>query len=121
VNTLVLPASEVVTEPGLPPLHFLGADLTDDLPLYWLYAGMLLAGTVAVHLLVRSQLGSALTAAGDSPVAAAAAGIDIAALRRTAFATSAVLASLAGSGYASTCSPGWCARPTGGAGSTGTT
>ncbi|MEU8821740.1 branched-chain amino acid ABC transporter permease [Actinoplanes sp. NPDC048796] len=85
---------------GLPPFHFFGARLTDDLPLYWLYAGLLVAGTVAVHLLVRSQLGSALTAAGDSPVAAAAAGIDIAALRRTAFVVSAVLASIAGSGYA---------------------
>ena len=85
---------------GVPPLRLLGVSFTDDLPIYWLYAGLLVAATVAVHLLVRSQLGAALTAAGDSPVAAAAAGIDIAALRRTAFVVSAVLAAVAGSGYA---------------------
>ncbi|MCO8275460.1 branched-chain amino acid ABC transporter permease [Actinoplanes sp. TRM 88003] len=85
---------------GLPPLRILGASLTTDLPFYWLCAGLLLVATVAVHLLLRSPVGSALTAAGDSPIAAAAAGIDISALRRTAFVVSAVLASVAGSGYA---------------------
>jgi branched-chain amino acid transport system permease protein len=85
---------------GLPPFRLFGVSFTGDLSIYWLYAGLLLAGTVAVHLLVRSHLGSALAAAGDSPVAAAAAGIDISALRRSAFVVSAVLASVAGSGYA---------------------
>ncbi|GID32195.1 branched-chain amino acid ABC transporter permease [Paractinoplanes brasiliensis] len=85
---------------GVPPFHIFGVSLTTDLSIYWLYAALLLIATVTVHLLLRSHVGSALTAAGDSPIAAAAAGIDISALRRTAFVVSAVLASVAGSGYA---------------------
>ena len=85
---------------GVPPLSAFGLRFTTDLATFYLYAALLLAGTVAVHLLVRSNLGASLTAAGDSPVAAAAAGIDISALRRTAFVVAAVLASVAGSGYA---------------------
>lgn len=85
---------------GLAPLSVFGLRLTDDLSTFYLYAALLLAATVAVHLLIRSNVGTSLTAAGDSPVAAAAGGIDIAALRRTAFVVAAVLASIAGSGYA---------------------
>lgn len=85
---------------GLPPLSLFGIAFSGDLPTYYLFAGVLLVATFVVQLVVRSNLGKSLTAAGDSPVAAAASGIDIGRLRRTAFAISAVLASVAGSGYA---------------------
>ncbi|GAA0485744.1 branched-chain amino acid ABC transporter permease [Paractinoplanes deccanensis] len=79
---------------GLPPLH------GGDLGTYYLFAGILLAAMIGVDLLIHSRLGKSLTAAGDSPIAAAASGIDIGVLRRTAFVVAAVLASVAGSGYA---------------------
>ncbi|MFF5077344.1 branched-chain amino acid ABC transporter permease [Actinoplanes sp. NPDC000266] len=79
---------------GLPPLP------GGDEGTYYLFAGVLLVAMIGVDLLIRSRLGRSLTAAGDSPVGAAASGIDIGALRRTAFVVAAVLASIAGSGYA---------------------
>ncbi|MEV4350002.1 branched-chain amino acid ABC transporter permease [Actinoplanes sp. NPDC049596] len=85
---------------GVPALSVLGIELSDDLSMYYVFAGMLLVATVAVQVLLRSFWGAALTAAGDSPVAAAASGVDVAGLRRTAFVVAAVLASVAGSGYA---------------------
>lgn len=85
---------------GIPALSAFGFTFDDDLSTYYLFAAVLLVATVTVHFVLRSHFGRSLTAAGDSPIAAAASGIDIKRLRRTAFVISAVLASIAGSGYA---------------------
>jgi branched-chain amino acid transport system permease protein len=82
---------------GITDVPPLGAAFGTDLSMYYLVAGVLLVSVVAVDRLLRSDLGKLLTAAGDSPVATAASGIDIAGLRRTAFTLAAVLAAVAGS------------------------
>ena len=85
---------------GIPPLAPAGRELTDDLSVYYLVAAVLLATIMVVDGLLRSPVGDALTALGDSPVATAASGISVSALRRNAFTLSAALAALAGSLYA---------------------
>lgn len=85
---------------GIAPLAPIGRQLADDLSVYYLVAAVLLVAVVAVDTLLRSPVGDALTALGDSPVATAAAGISVAALRRNSFALSAAPAALAGSLYA---------------------
>jgi branched-chain amino acid transport system permease protein len=85
---------------GIPALSLPGVTFDDDLSTYYLFAAILLAAIAVMHLILRSGFGRSLTAAGDSPIAAAASGINIKGLRRTAFVLSAVTVSLAGSGYA---------------------
>ncbi|MET7751647.1 branched-chain amino acid ABC transporter permease [Micromonospora sp. NPDC005367] len=84
----------------LPPLTLFGHRFTTDLSTYYLVAAVLLLAVVLVDAVLRSSLGRSLTAAGDSPVAAAGSGVDIAGLRRTAFVLAAVLAAVAGGFYA---------------------
>jgi branched-chain amino acid transport system permease protein len=81
----------------VPPLELPGVRFTTDLATYYLVAAVLTVAVITVDALLRSSLGKALTAAGDSPVATASSGIDIAGLRRTAFVLAAVLAAVAGS------------------------
>ncbi|GLY07964.1 branched-chain amino acid ABC transporter permease [Actinoplanes sp. NBRC 101535] len=85
---------------GIPPLEAFGIRLDGDLSVFYAFAGMLVLCVLAVDCLLRSGFGRALTAAGDSPLATAGSGVDIARLRRAAFVLAAVLASIAGSGYA---------------------
>nr|WP_296067075.1 branched-chain amino acid ABC transporter permease [uncultured Actinoplanes sp.] len=85
---------------GIPALSLFGFAFDDDRSTYYLFAGILLVAIAVVHLVLGSAFGRSLTAAGDSPIAAAASGINIKGLRRTAFVISAVTASVAGSGYA---------------------
>ncbi|KAF2775127.1 branched-chain amino acid ABC transporter permease [Streptomyces sp. OM5714] len=82
-----------------PPAPF-GVELDTDLSVYYLVAGVLLVCVLAVDALLRSPVGDALSALGDSPVATEAAGVSAAALRRGALALAAGLASVAGSLYA---------------------
>jgi ABC-type branched-subunit amino acid transport system ATPase component/ABC-type branched-subunit amino acid transport system permease subunit len=86
--------------PGVPALAPFGVELAGDLGYYYLVAGVLFVAVVAVGALVRSRVGRALVAVGDSPAAAASSGIDIAARKRLAFVVSAVLAAAAGGLYA---------------------
>jgi branched-chain amino acid transport system permease protein len=86
--------------PGVPALAPFGVGLAGDLAYYYLAAAVLFVAVVAVGALLRSRVGRSLVAVGDSPAAAAASGIDIAARKRLAFVVSAVLAAAAGSLYA---------------------
>jgi branched-chain amino acid transport system permease protein len=86
--------------PGIPSLAPFGIALDDDVSMYYLVAMILLVAVIVVDSLLRSPVGKALSALGDSPVATAAAGISIAGLRRGAFVLAAVLGALAGSLYA---------------------
>lgn len=85
---------------GIAPLAPFGLPISGDLGVYYLVAFVLLIAVVVVDGLLRSPIGRALTALGDSPVATAAAGVSIASLRRNAFALAAALAALSGSLYA---------------------
>jgi branched-chain amino acid transport system permease protein len=85
---------------GIAPLAPFGEKVSGDLPVYYLVAGVLLVAVIVVDSLLRSPVGDALTALGDSPIATASAGISISGLRRNAFALAAALAALAGSLYA---------------------
>ena len=86
--------------PDVPALAPFGVELAGDLAYYYLAAAVLFVAVVAVGALLRSRVGRSLVAVGDSPAAAAASGIDIAARKRLAFVVSAVLAAAAGSLYA---------------------
>ena len=83
----------------LPPFSLLGYRFTTDLSTYYLVGGVLLLAVILVDTLLRSSFGRSLSAAGDSPVAAAGSGIDIAGLRRSAFVLAALLAATAGGLY----------------------
>jgi branched-chain amino acid transport system permease protein len=85
---------------GIPPLAPFGREISGDLPTYYLVAGVLLVAVVLVDGLLRSPVGQALTALGDSPIATASSGISISRLRRNTFALAATLSALAGSLYA---------------------
>src|SRR5690606_17969990 len=85
---------------GVPSLTLFGVELLGDVNYYYFVAAVLFVGVLVVEGLVKSWLGRSLTAVGDSPFAAAAAGIDIAARRRLAFVVAAVLTAAAGSLYA---------------------
>ncbi|MGA8112413.1 MAG: branched-chain amino acid ABC transporter permease [Actinocatenispora sp.] len=86
--------------PGIPTMAPFGFEISGDLPMYYLVAMVLLVAVIVVDGLLRSPIGKALTALGDSPVATAASGVSIASLRRNAFALAAALAALSGSLYA---------------------
>jgi branched-chain amino acid transport system permease protein len=86
--------------PGIASLAPFGLSIDDDVSMYYLVAMILLVAVIVVDSLLRSPVGKALSALGDSPVATAAAGISIAGLRRGAFVLAAVLGALAGSLYA---------------------
>lgn len=85
---------------GVPSLRLFGVSFEDDVNFYYLAMVVLLLATVVVGLLCRSAFARGLLAVGDSPVAAAAAGIEPAVSKRAMFTLSAVLASVAGSLYA---------------------
>jgi branched-chain amino acid transport system permease protein len=82
---------------GIPPL---APALVTDVRFFYVAAGVLIVAVVAVRELLDARLGRALSAVGDAPVAAAAAGVDVAARKRHAFVLAALLASVAGSLYA---------------------
>lgn len=86
--------------PGIPSLAPFGFTISGDVDMYYLVALVLLIAVIVVDALLRSPVGKALTALGDSPVATAAAGVSIAGLRRNAFTLAAALSALAGSLYA---------------------
>jgi branched-chain amino acid transport system permease protein len=86
--------------PGVPSLTVFGTRIAGDVNFYYLAAGLLLVATVVVGVVCRSAFARTLLAVGDSPVAAAAAGIEPAVAKRAVFTLSAVLAALAGSLYA---------------------
>lgn len=64
---------------------------------YWISGGLLWCGTALVVLLRQSPSGRAMRAILDSEVAAASAGVDVAARKLEAFVTAAVFGSVAGS------------------------
>lgn len=84
---------------GVPSLNLFGWSVFGDLNTFYLLAIVLLAVVVGVDSLLRSPVGRAMTAVGDSPIAAAASGVPISALRRGMFALAAALAALAGGLY----------------------
>jgi len=71
-----------------------------DLRYYYLAAALLVVATVLARNLVGSLFGRSLRALGDSEIAAASAGVSVAAHKRAVFVVAAVFASLAGSLYA---------------------
>lgn len=71
-----------------------------DLRYYYLVATVLVIATVLGRNLVRSLFGRSLQALGDSEIAAASSGVNIARHKRAVFVVAAVLASVAGSLYA---------------------
>jgi branched-chain amino acid transport system permease protein len=81
------------------PAHLFGYRLTNDLqayPFVVVLAGLMLWLTVA---LARSQYGSSLRAVRESDVAAMAMGINVKAMKQSAFAISAAFAGIAGGMY----------------------
>ncbi|MCE7002290.1 branched-chain amino acid ABC transporter permease [Kibdelosporangium philippinense] len=84
---------------SVPSMSLFGFQFTSDVDTYYLVAAVLLIAVVLVDTLLRSPVGRALTAVGDSPVAAAASGVSISALRRGTFALAAALAALGGGLY----------------------
>jgi branched-chain amino acid transport system permease protein len=81
------------------PAELFGYKLTNDLqayPFVMVLAGLMLWLTVA---LARSQYGSALRAVRESDVAAMAMGINVKAMKQSAFAISAAFAGIAGGMY----------------------
>lgn len=81
------------------PAEFFGYKLTNDLqayPFVMVLAALMLWLTVA---LARSQYGSALRAVRESDVAAMAMGINVKAMKQSAFAISAAFAGIAGGMY----------------------
>lgn len=84
---------------AVPSMNVFGLQISSDLDTFYLTAVVLLVATIVVDSLLRSPLGRAMTAAGDSPIAAAASGVSISALRRGMFALSAVLAAISGGLY----------------------
>ncbi|GIG57313.1 branched-chain amino acid ABC transporter permease [Longispora fulva] len=85
---------------SLPPMRPFGLDLSDNVTMWYFIAGILFLAVLAVDALLRSDIGRALTALGDSPIATAASGISISALRRWAFTLAGGLAGLAGALHA---------------------
>ena len=71
-----------------------------DVWLYWLSAVLLIVVMVLVHNLVRSRYGLALVAARDSEVAAAASGVNLAAVKTVAFGISGAITGIGGSLFA---------------------
>ncbi len=84
---------------GVGSMSVFGFRFTTDLDTYYLVALVVLIAVVLVDSLMRSPIGKALTAVGDSPVAAASSGVSISALRRGTFALAAALAALSGGLY----------------------
>jgi branched-chain amino acid transport system permease protein len=68
--------------------------------LYWLSAFLLLLVMLIVHNIVRSRYGMAMLAARDNEIAAAASGINLAALKTGAFGLSGALTGIGGSLFA---------------------
>jgi branched-chain amino acid transport system permease protein len=84
---------------AVPSMDLFGLAISSDLGMYYLVAAVLLVAVIVVDSLLRSPVGRAMTAAGDSPIAAAASGVSISALRRATFALAAALGALSGSLY----------------------
>lgn len=74
--------------------------ITGDLRYYYLVAAVLLIVIVLARNLVNSTFGRSLRALGDSEIAAASSGVDLARHKRVVFVVAAVFASVAGSLYA---------------------
>lgn len=63
---------------------------------YWFALGVATVAVVATYLLIRSRLGTALTAIRDDPTAAASNGVDVTRVKRIVFAVSAAGCGAAG-------------------------
>jgi branched-chain amino acid transport system permease protein len=85
---------------GIPPLVLFGIPMDTDLEFYFLVWTVALAGIALARNLIHSRVGRALRALHDSPLAAAAAGVDTSTYKIKVFVMSAVYASVAGSLYA---------------------
>ena len=82
---------------GVPSLGVGSFAFRGDLRFYYLSAGVLMVVVVLAKNLVKSAFGRSLLALGDSEIAAASSGINIARHKRIVFVIAAVLAALAGS------------------------
>ena len=71
-----------------------------DLWLYWVAAAVLLLLMLVVHNLVRSRYGLAMVAVRDNEIAAAASGINLAAIKTASFGMSGALTGVGGSLFA---------------------
>ena len=85
---------------GIPPLRLFGVAFDNDFRAYYLAWAACLGGLWLARNLVTSPVGRALRAIRGSERAAAAAGIDLALIKRRTLVLSAVYASVAGSLYA---------------------
>jgi branched-chain amino acid transport system permease protein len=78
-------------------LEILGERIRTPQQWYWIAGGTLLLGLAIAQNLLDSPTGRALRALHDSEIAARVAGVDVARMKSTVFAVSAVYASVAGS------------------------
>jgi branched-chain amino acid transport system permease protein len=86
--------------PGIPPLRLLGLAFDNDFRAYYLAWAACLAGLGVARNLGASPMGRALRAIRGGERAAAAAGIDLALVKRRTFVLSAVYGAVPGSLYA---------------------
>ena len=86
--------------PGIPKLGIGTFALDSDFRYYWLVAGVLFVVVLLAENLVRSRVGRALRAIGDSEVAAATSGVEVARHKVVVFVVGAMFTSVAGSLYA---------------------
>ena len=68
--------------------------------LYWVALGTLVLGYLLVRNLVKSRIGRAMVAVRDNPTAAAAMGVNVAAMKTIVFGLSAAIAGMAGCTFA---------------------
>lgn len=84
----------------VPPLSVFGWVVESETSWYWLVAGLLVACVWTALNLIESPVGRAIRSLGSAEPAAAMMGVDIARYKTSAFVTSALYASLAGSLFA---------------------
>jgi len=84
----------------VPKLVLLGHTFSDAAQYFWLVGAVLFIGIVLAVNIVRSRIGRALSAVGDSEVAAEVLGVDTFRLRLEIFVVAAIYASVAGILYA---------------------
>ena len=85
---------------GIPDMTLLGIDFDTPMKMYYLVLALVALLLVAMAGAMRAGFGRALQAIRTDPLAAAALGVNVTGMKITAFAISAVLASLSGSLYA---------------------
>ncbi len=85
---------------GIPDMSLFGFDFDTPMKMYYLVLGLVVVLLLAMGGAMRSGFGRALQAIRTDPLAAAALGVNVTGTKMTAFAISAVLASISGSLYA---------------------